>query len=293
MANNLFLKYASIYFPIIYSLASIQYLLILDQEITLKKFFIPTVAALILSYFSARSRKFQNQAESAKYEKRLIQTQKMNAIGLLSSGIMHDFNNILQIATMSLKTHENRMGGELPRELVRLENALQKGEDLVHQLMSYIRTGETESSKININELVDEVLTLITPLASKELIISRKLQNSNDLVYGVRSQIFQVFFNLCVNAIEASKDNKRNEIFVETYIDGDNYCAAVTDSGGGVIQEDLDGIFEAFNSTKSDTGVGLGLHICKMIVKQHDGEILVTKGEEGGAKFTICFPLVK
>jgi signal transduction histidine kinase len=147
---------------------------------------------------------------------------------------------------------------------------------------------------IDVNEVALVVLrTLRGELEDRVITVRTELTSELPLVMGHRGQLQEVILNLVRNAIEAMdavKDGRRMlHVRTERHDDRDKILVAVEDSGPGIDTEKLDGIFEAFVSTKPQ-GMGLGLAICRMIVNRHGGQLSASSGKRRGAVFQFVLP---
>jgi two-component system, NtrC family, sensor kinase len=147
---------------------------------------------------------------------------------------------------------------------------------------------------IDMNEIVLEVLhTLRGELKDRVITVRTELTSQLPLIMGHRGQLHEVLLNLVRNAIEAMdaiKDGRRVLQARTERRDGrDEIVVAVEDSGPGIDPEKLDGIFDAFVSTKPQ-GMGLGLAICRMIIDRHGGQLSASSGKRRGAVFQFILP---
>jgi two-component system, NtrC family, sensor kinase len=147
---------------------------------------------------------------------------------------------------------------------------------------------------IDMNEIVLEVLhTLRGELKDRVITVRTELTSQLPLVMGHRGQLHEVLLNLVRNAIEAMdaiKDGRRVlQARTERHDGRDEIVVAVEDSGPGIDPEKLDGIFDAFVSTKPQ-GMGLGLAICRMIIDRHGGQLSASSGKRRGAVFQFILP---
>jgi len=135
-----------------------------------------------------------------------------------------------------------------------------------------------------------ELVQFICDADDVDLIVP--LQIDSFFLMGDRVQIRQVFLNLLVNAVEAVKHLPRNEraVRVDQSVADGKYSVKVSDTGTGIDQEIAHRIFESFFSTKS-SGMGMGLSICRTIVKAHGGDLEASNGIKRGAQFTVTLPV--
>jgi signal transduction histidine kinase len=181
-----------------------------------------------------------------------------------------------------------------------LEKALQnikKLESLISDLLdvSKIQTGQLELTicEFDMDVLLDETIAAVQMVSTTHQII-RENKAKNEIVIADRQRIEQVLVNLLSNAIKYSPGEK--EVFVESKKSGDELIIKVSDSGIGVPKEEQTDIFERFYRTKGISthisGFGLGLYICKDIIKRHQGKIWVESQAKGSA-FYFSLPLKK
>ena len=237
-------------------------------------------------------------------EARLIQAQKMEAIGTLAGGIAHDFNNLLMgmqgyvsLMLMDIKpTHPHY------RRLKAIENQVESGTELTRQLLAFARGGKYEVKSANINELIIKTSNMFGR-TKKEIKIHRKYQKDIWTVEVDQGQIEQMILNLYVNAWQAmSKGGDLNiktenvtldETYVKPFkIEPGNYVKlSISDTGVGMDKRTKARIFEPFFTTKEmGRGTGLGLASVYGIIKNHGGFINVYSEKNKGTTFSVYLP---
>ncbi|MDL1956198.1 MAG: response regulator [Candidatus Desulfofervidus auxilii] len=241
--------------------------------------------------------------EKKQMEARLLQAQKMEAIGTLAGGIAHDFNNLL----MGIQGHISLMLMKMDashcyfKHLKAIENMVKRGAELTKQLLGFARKGKYEVKSINLNEIIENCLEMFGQVR-KEINIHKNFQKDIWLVEADRSQMEQVFLNLFVNAADAMP--KGGELYVETknivFNDsfktrpGDYVKISITDTGIGMDEATQQRIFEPFFTTKErGRGTGLGLASVYGIIKNHEGFITVYSKKGKGTTFNIYLPASK
>jgi two-component system NtrC family sensor kinase len=204
-------------------------------------------------------------------QEKLLQSEKLAAMGRLTSQIAHELNNPLYGIMNTL---------ELLKTEVPPENKRRKILDMA----------EEERQMTDVNQVLDEILLLVRKqLLENSIRISASLAGDLEKVYASRNQLRQVFLNLIANARDAMSDGgtltvksmgKEGTIYVE-----------ITDTGTGIREEDLSKIFDAFFTTKDSVkDVGLGLSVCYGFIKDHGGDIGVSSKWGSGTTFTITLP---
>ena len=240
-----------------------------------------------------------------KLEKQLVQAQKMESVGTLAGGIAHDFNNLLNIIqgyAFILRGHCEQ-NDEMEESLVAINDTVQRGSALVHQLLTLgRRSRSTELKSVDLNSLVERLIVLIRQTFPKTIELDHVLQTDMPRISGDENQIEQALLNLCVNARDAMANRgiltfKTRSVTGATLQHlGDNLedlyvCVEVTDTGVGMDERVRTRIFEPFFTTKDKGGgTGLGLSVVYGIVKNHNGCIDVDSKPMAGASFRLYFP---
>jgi signal transduction histidine kinase len=151
-----------------------------------------------------------------------------------------------------------------------------------------------ERQSIDVNEIILGVLQSLHEELKGHAITTRiELSSELPFAHGHRGQLREVVFNLVHNALEAmgTMSNRSRMLRVRTEVcDHDAIVVSVQDSGVGISPEQLDGIFDAFFTTKSN-GMGLGLAICRMIIEHHGGQLTASSDGKNGALFKFVLPI--
>lgn len=157
----------------------------------------------------------------------------------------------------------------------------------------FVKTGQ-ETKPVDLNEIILRVLHILrAELKRDEIVIKPDLSPEIPVVMGQDGQLQEVVINLVHNAAEAMTaiNNRPRVLKIGTQLQAnDNISVSVEDSGPGIDPNKIDSIFDAFISTK-DSGIGLGLAICRMIIERHGGRISASAGTEGGARFEFVLPI--
>ena len=235
-------------------------------------------------------------------EEQLNQSQKMESLGLLSSQISHDFNNLLTVVIGSLEVINEELqpdsaGAKLAREVLRLSR---ESAGRIKQLLIFARHHEAKLVPADLNEPVKELRIFLDRLLGSNVSVAYSLNEGPLAVMIEPENIKQSIINLAINSRDAM--NGSGSIMIKTFRTGPEglppeltpgiYAALeVSDSGPGIPPEVMARIFEPFVTTKQKgKGSGLGLSSVYGIVRQNGGIILARNRENGGAIFTAYFP---
>ncbi|EKD71359.1 MAG: Sensor protein [uncultured bacterium] len=248
------------------------------------------------------------QAEESKQnlEVALLQGQKLQAMGTLAGGIAHDFNNILYAVVGYVEMARE----DVPKDSLTYKNlgqvleAARRGQELVARILTFSRRQHQQFDVINLRNAVDAALALLKPTVPASVDIFFEM-DCDVSILGNQTQIHQVLVNIINNAVDAMNGEGNINIQVTELSQespevrnipqslGQNYCKIeISDSGHGMDQATMDRIFEPFYTTKEvGKGTGLGLSIVHSIIKEHQGEIIVSSQPGKGTTFVILLPI--
>ena len=228
-------------------------------------------------------------------QEQLLQSEKLAAMGRLTSQIAHELNNPLYGIMNTLELLKTEVSPQSKRRKV-LEMALSETErlsELLRKMLSFSKPDQEEKQAVDLNTVIDEIL-LLHEKQLKENDIKIKTLFAMELppTMASKNQLRQVFLNLVANARDAMPDG--GTLTVKTDSDESNVKIEVGDTGVGIKEEHLKRIFDSFFTTKdSIKGVGLGLSVCYGFIKEHGGDIQVTSEVDTGTTFTITLPILK
>ncbi len=272
-------------------------------EVSASRFSMPSGQSHTIFYF-------KDVTEKKQMEERMVQSEKLRALGELAAGVAHDLNNVLgailgraQLIRLSLKEKDQgaqRISEEtLQKELSIIERAAMDGSQTIKKIQEFSRPKSEEYSflPLNINEIVEETIELMKPKIkdeSEEKGISiqiHKIQGEVSPIMGNPAELREVLVNLFVNAMDALP--KGGTITFKTGM-GEGYVfIEVGDNGIGMSKSIQQRIFDPFFTTKGVHRSGLGLSISYGIIKRHHGEIWGESHEGMGTTFTIRLPAVE
>jgi signal transduction histidine kinase/CheY-like chemotaxis protein len=243
-------------------------------------------------------------------EKKLLHSQKMQAIGTLAGGIAHDFNNILTaiIGYSELGLFKKKMDDKKTRiSFEQIHQAGERARDLVKQILTFSRKEDEKYSPVNVEPIIKETLKLIRAAIPKNIDITISINAESDLVLANSTQIHQVLMNLCTNAAHAMKDkagvlsitlediylSKKNQIPSVKLQEGPYLDLKVTDTGTGIEPLILGQIFDPFFTTKkTGEGTGMGLSVVHGIIESHGGAITIESELGKGSTFHVLLPKI-
>ena len=248
------------------------------------------------------------EEERLSFERTLLETQKLESIGVLAGGIAHDFNNLLvsilghtELALLDLAPHAPA------RESVELVQAAgQRAADLTRQLLAYVGRGQLAIQPISISALIGEMSHLLQTAVGKTTALRYQLDPGLPAVEADVSQLRQIVMNLVLNASEAIGASSgtitiaTGELWLDQpalrelaqageLAEGQYVYLEVTDTGIGMDPATRARIFEPFFTTKF-TGRGLGLSAVQGIVLRHKGILRVQSAPERGSAFRLMLP---
>jgi signal transduction histidine kinase/CheY-like chemotaxis protein len=244
-----------------------------------------------------KSKQAYRELEEA--QERLIRSERLKAIGEMSSGIAHDFNNILTSilgrAELSLdKTQDEHMKHSL--ELI--EQSALDAAKIVRRLQDFARVRtDRDFEAVDLNEIIQNTLEMVKPqLDEKREAFDSKIElelnlGEIGLIEGSTVELKESFLNIFVNAIESMPQG--GKLTVETKRDSNSTIVYITDTGAGMTNEVSKRIFEPFFTTKGSQGLGMGLSVVYGTISRHNGRITVSSELGKGSTFAIKFPATK
>jgi len=238
-------------------------------------------------------------------EERLRQSQKMDAIGQLTGGVAHDFNNVLTVITGTIEIIQEGLADkpQLAAIAQLIDDAASRGAEITSQLLTFARRQPLEPREIDVNELVVETAKLLKPILGEHVEIVTRLADDAWSAMADPSQLSSAIVNLAVNARDAMPDGGR--LTLETANreldgsgDGDGdvgpgafVMVAVADTGHGIPADIRDRVFEPFFTTKGvGRGTGLGLSMVYGFAKQTGGTVAIESEEGRGTVVRLCLP---
>ncbi len=221
------------------------------------------------------------------------QSQKMAALGRLTAGIAHNFNNMLTAILPNIELAMMEAPPELNDRLQEAENAALRASEMIRQLMIFSRPPSGEgATSIDLRDVVRDVFDMCRTAFNRRFEMTLKLPDEPVIVEGDATQLEQAILNICLNARDATTDESYPTIIVSLETDGSRARIAVDDNGIGVAPDSLTRVFEPFFTTKPvGKGTGLGLATTYAIVQDHRGHLYCESVVSEGARFVIELPV--
>ncbi|MDZ8241338.1 MAG: CHASE3 domain-containing protein [Nostoc sp. ChiQUE01a] len=238
-------------------------------------------------------------------ETQLLRSQRLESIGSLTSGIVHDLNNLLSPILMSVQFLQKKFpDAQSQKVLQTLENNVKRSANLLKQILTFARGIESKRRIFEIQPLMAEIEEIIVQTFPDSIICQIDIPKNLWHVRGDATQVHQVLMNLVVNARDAMPHGGILRILAENVVIGEHsaeinidakvgsYIAiVVTDTGMGISPEVQERIFEPFFTTKDvSKGTGLGLSTTLGIIKNHGGFVNLYSQVGRGSQFTVYLP---
>jgi len=250
----------------------------------------------------------QAEAEKLGMERRLLESQKLESLGLLAGGIAHDFNNILTgiLGNASLARLKLAEDSVILPNLRKIEVGSARAAELCQQMLSYSGHSSFQVEPVDVSQLVRETLPLLHVSLASRARLHLDLSTHPVVVLADATQIRQIVMNLVINAADAMGE-RAGDIHVTTGVrpvaaeflreardgeslaPGDYVFVEVKDNGCGMTPETMSRIFDPFFTTKF-AGRGLGLAAVRGIVRGHQGALHVASRPGRGSTFTLLLP---
>jgi len=251
----------------------------------------------------AEEREHQRQQRLEEARAALLRSQKLEAVGKLTGGVAHDFNNILHIisANVQLMLRSDDNGR---KRLLNILDAVERGKKLAAQLLAFARRQPLHPSVVNLAQLIDRMDTLLHRAVGDSVAIRMEIPPDLWNVLVDPNQLENVLLNLVINARDAMDGGGNVTIALGNLVvdpadqlaysgirPGEFVTIAVTDTGSGMPPDVMERAFEPFFTTKPEgKGTGLGLSMAHGFVKQSGGHIRLASRPGEGTTVTIYLP---
>ena len=254
-----------------------------------------------LSYRMAR-RVADTHAEKQRLSEQMFHTAKLASVGELAAGVAHEINNPLAVMIEEAGWIKDLLAENAvadPGKEVEIQRALEqirvqgaRCKDITSKLLNFARQGDDDTSELNINQLLDDLLSVIGRRAQRRgVAVGADIAHNLPPVTASYGEVQQVLFNLINNALDAM-DPGGGELHISAARDGDEVVLTVEDTGQGIAEDRLQNVFDPFYTTKPvGSGTGLGLSICYGLVRKWGGRIRIESSVGEGTRVWFTMPL--
>ena len=273
--------------------------------------------SVLLETFIDITERKKAEEENAKIEAQLQQSQKMESIGSLASGIAHDLNNILfPISGLSEMLLDDIPPDTPERQIIeQIHKSANRGSALVKQILAFSRQSNPQKQPIRIQPILKEALKLAQATIPRNIEVKSHINTDCGMIIADPTQIHQIAMNLITNAFHAVEqtggmiDIALKETSIDSFGEKDELlfhaipgdilvgryaCITVSDTGTGIDPRMIDKIFDPYFTTKElGKGTGLGLSVVHGIVKEHCGDMRVYSEVGKGTSFHVYLPLLE
>jgi signal transduction histidine kinase len=252
---------------------------------------------------------YQTEASLRALEKRLLQTERFYALGVVAAGIAHELRNPatwlsnsaelcarqIEEQRLLLVAGTSSLDDQL-KGLARLGELVSHANDGAERILDIVTSVDVSTrsrpitERVNLRSLVDATVRLVETQFGRSVRIERETDDW-PVVSGSRTALGQVISNVVVNAVQAAERRSDARVVLRSRMADGQLVIEVDDNGDGIPPEALPRIFDPFFSLKEDGGTGLGLAISRRIAHEHGGELTAENLPDGGARFRLTLPL--
>jgi two-component system sensor kinase FixL len=240
------------------------------------------------------------ELEAARQRHELAHLSRVTMLGELSGSLAHELNQPLAAILSNAQAAQKLVAdgavdvNEFRQILTEIVAEGKRAAEVIQRLRLLFKKGEVrlQFGNLDINEIVQDVLKLMHhDLMHQEVTVRTELAQNLPAVEGDCVQLQQVLLNLLLNGCEAmtDRDCSERQLLIASGVNNGTVHVSVTDRGGSIPEERIQRVFEPFFTTKAE-GMGLGLSVCRTIIKAHCGNLWATNNPEGGATFHFSLP---
>lgn len=227
----------------------------------------------------------------------LQETQRLATLGTLASVLAHELRNaltpVINYAQLALRDADPAFR---EKALGKIITNASRASDLAEHVLDFSRGNDSQRGPVELIGLVREALACLGRDPAKDNVAVRIDVPDGLTIFGDSGPLLQVLVNLLLNAMQAMS-GRRGELRIkaEPQPGGRNVTLTIADTGVGIPRKNLDSIFQPFFTTKTDAtvghrGTGLGLSVCRDIVVNHGGQIIVESTPDTGSRFSVILP---
>ena len=240
----------------------------------------------LAAHFNAMTKVLRDRAE---------EQGRFAAAGELLAGVAHEVNNPLMAisAQAELRLADPDTTAEQRAETQQILRQAQRATKLLRGLLRFVRVGERRFAAVNLNDVIRSAIDLVSyRFGVDEISIGGRLDPNLPSVQGDAIRLEQVMVNLLSNAVDALRGvPPPRHLTVDSWVADAQVWVSVTDSGPGVHADIVSRLFHPFATTKGRSGTGLGLYISRQIVRESDGDLMLTSRAGQGARFEVRLPV--
>jgi signal transduction histidine kinase len=234
--------------------------------------------------------------ETHRAQQELVHLSRAAILGELAGALAHELNQPLTAILANARAGQRLMERD-PIDATEVREILddiaaddQRAGEVIRRLHALLKKGDLQPRPLDLNEVVTDVLELVhSDLIQRSVAVDARLAPALPTVVADPVQLQQVLLNLFINGCDAMSERDRGDrrlTIATTQQDGGQVRIAIVDRGTGIPEDKLDRVFEPFFTSKAD-GLGLGLSICRSIVRAHGGRLWAANNPEGGATFYV------
>ena len=243
--------------------------------------------ALSFNKMSGKLKELINDITAA--QENLIRTEKLYAIGEFSAGVAHEIKNPLTSIKLLMQTLAHKKQAISSQDFAIIEGEINRIDHIVKEFLAFARPKKVEKKDVNINDALQEVITITWPKMKQSRIELVKMLSSDlPAIKGNSDGLKQVFLNVVLNAIQAMDDG--DTLIIKTRANEKHLLVEIKDSGFGIPEKNLKNIFNPFFTTK-ENGTGMGLAIAYTIISDHSGKLSVESKTGIGTTVKVELPL--
>ncbi|NOY23768.1 MAG: PAS domain S-box protein [Acidobacteria bacterium] len=232
-----------------------------------------------------------------KMHKKIIQHERLSVVGQMAAQVAHEIRNPLSSIMLNLELVEDELDRLEVKQAVGIRRLLKTVDTEVSHLsnitddyLSFVRMPILEMEELSTLEIVNEVVGLMRQSLNSHKIHLDLMKSTVPHIKGDRNQLRRAVLNVLKNAIEASEDEGTIRIWCSVSRDHQCLYINIRDFGPGIPEKEIEQVFELFYTTKL-TGSGLGMHITRMILKEHQGDVDLFSKPGKGTLIRLKLPL--
>jgi signal transduction histidine kinase len=243
--------------------------------------------ALSFNKMSVKLKELMNTIKSA--QENLIRTEKLYAVGEFSAGVAHEIKNPLTSIKMLLQVMEQKNQALTSKDMKVVVDEINRIDRIVMKFLAFARPAKAEKTELNINDVLEEVITITNPQMERSSInLVNNFSSDLPIIRGNNDTLKQAFLNIVLNAVQAMYDGG-GTLSIETSAKNGGLSVITRDTGAGISGEDMKKIFNPFFTTKRD-GTGMGLALTYNIIQDHSGKIDIDSTPGTGTTVTVELP---